>query len=69
MEQARTLLDKFVRERKVEFIPDDLRPLDSRPKKSSEVTDHYLADLAAAHGLKFATLDEDLDHPAVDLIR
>jgi hypothetical protein len=39
------------------------------PKTSSQVTDRYLADLAAKHGLKFATLDGQLKHPAVELVR
>ena len=46
MDQARTALEKFISERKPTFIPDDLPPLDSRPTSSSQVTDHYLADLA-----------------------
>src|SRR4051794_37993897 len=55
MEQARELLMKFAAERKAERIPDDLPAIESRPNSSEEVTDHYLADLAARHGLKVAT--------------
>lgn len=33
-----------------------------------DVTDFYLADLAASHGLKLATLDERLGHRAVELV-
>jgi predicted nucleic acid-binding protein len=52
-------------ERKAERIFDDLPALDSRPKTSEQVTDFYLANLAAKHGLKLATFDEGLTHPAV----
>lgn len=48
--------------------PDDLAPLDSKPKVSEEVTDTYLADLAAKHGFKFSTLDGGIKHPAAELI-
>lgn len=68
MADARTGLEKFLSERKVAHIPDDLLALDSRPAASEQVTDHYLADLAAKHGLKFATLDTGIKHPAVELI-
>lgn len=69
MERARDLLCKFIDERKVERIHDDLAALDSNPRSSEEVTDHYLADLAIKHGLKLATLDRKLSHPAVEVIR
>src|SRR5690348_16948095 len=46
MADARALLGKFAKERKVERIPDDLHALDSRAHKSEDVTDCYLADLA-----------------------
>ena len=41
----------------MEWTPDDLAPLDSKPRVSEEVTDTYLADLAAKHGFKFGTLE------------
>ncbi len=69
MADARRGLEKFAEERNVERIPDDLPALDSRPRKSDEVTDHYLADLAAKHSLKLATLDGQLKHPAVEVVR
>ena len=68
MEKARELLEKFSRERKAERIGDDLPALDSRPKTSEQVTDSYLADLAAKHGLKLATFDGQIRHGAVALI-
>jgi toxin-antitoxin system PIN domain toxin len=68
MDKARVLLEKFSTERQVEWIPDDLAALQSRPKKSEEVTDVYLADLAAKHGAKLATFDQGITHPAVVVI-
>jgi hypothetical protein len=47
---------------------DELAPLDSKPKASEEVTDSYLADLAAKHVLKFGTLDGGIKHPTAELI-
>lgn len=52
MHQARELLEKFTNERKAERIADDLPALDSHPQSSEQVTDHYLADLAARHGVQ-----------------
>jgi len=64
MEKARELLSLFAAGR----IADDLPALDSKPDLSEEVTDHYLADLAAKHGYKLATFDESIDHDAVEII-
>jgi len=41
-----------------------LPALESNPQKSDEVTDRYLAELAARHDLKLATLDGGIKHPA-----
>ena len=68
METARELLEKFSQERQAERVWDDLLALDSRPQTSEQVTDLYLADLAAKHGLKLATFDEQIRHGAVELI-
>lgn len=38
-------------------------------KASEAVTDTCLVDLAARHGLRLATLDTGIKHPAVDLAR
>jgi predicted nucleic acid-binding protein len=65
MPQTRGLLAAFLKERKISRIPDDLPALDSQPKTSAAVTDSYLADLAQKHGLKLATSDEGIQHPAV----
>ena len=68
MDKARELLLKFATERQAEHITDDLPALDSRPATSEQVTDHYLADLAAKHGLKLATLDKNILHAAVERV-
>ena len=68
IENARELLAKFLAERKVERIFDDLNPLDSHPNTSEEVTGYYLADLAAKNALKVATFDRNLKHKAADLV-
>ena len=68
MERARQLLDQFAKDRAVERIADDLAALDSHSKKSEQVTDHYLGDLALKHGARLATLDQNLRHSAVEAI-
>ena len=68
MEKALEFLEKFHVQRQTEFIPDDLPALKSQPKTSGQVTDQYLAALAAKHNLKLATLDAGLKHPAVELV-
>ena len=69
MPKARELLQKFLTERLAGRISDDLPPLDSHPQKSDQVTDFYLASLAEKHGMKLATLDEHIKHPAVVLMK
>ena len=68
MDKARAGLVSFCAEREAEWIWDDLLPLDSKPDKSDVVTDFYLADLAAKHGLRFATFDTGIKHSAAELI-
>ncbi|MDB6021185.1 MAG: Ribonuclease VapC [Pedosphaera sp.] len=68
MDRTRELLKKFAADIKADRIPADLDALDSHPRTSDQVTDHYLADLAAKHGLKLATLDEQLKHSSAELI-
>jgi predicted nucleic acid-binding protein len=68
MDKARELLQRFIKERNAHRIPDDLPALESRPAKSDEMTDSYLAELAARHDMKFATLDGRVKHPAVVLV-
>jgi predicted nucleic acid-binding protein len=68
MDGAREVLEKFALERGAERIFDDLPALASRPKTSDQVTDHYLANLAAKHGLTLATFDTQLNHPSAEVI-
>jgi predicted nucleic acid-binding protein len=68
MHGVRQALEKFAAERKADRIPDDLPALASHPRTSDQVTDHYLADLAAKHGFKLATLDTQLKHSSVELV-
>ena len=68
MAQARKLLEQFATDRKAERVPDDLPVLDSHPKKAEQVTDLYLADLAAKHGARLGTFDQGIKHATVDVI-
>lgn len=68
MEHARASLEQLARTLKADRIADDLNALESHPRRSNDVTDHYLADLAQKHGLKLATLDESIRHSAAELI-
>ncbi len=68
MEKTRELLQRFIQERNASRIPDDLPVLESKPAKSAEVTDCYLAELAARHHLTFATMDGRIRHPAATVI-
>jgi toxin-antitoxin system PIN domain toxin len=69
MATARRLLDEFLRERRADFITDDLPPLKASARRSDQVTDFYLAELAASKKMKLATLDEGIAHEAVELMR
>jgi len=68
MEQARDRLEKFAALRIAERIPDDLPVLESHARTHDQVTDQYLADLAAKHGFKFATLDAQINHPSAEIV-
>ena len=61
---ARTLLDEFTKKNAVEFLPADIPALNSSPTTSDQVTDLYLAELAARYNMKLATLDTSINHPA-----
>jgi predicted nucleic acid-binding protein len=67
-DRAREILEKFASERNADRISDNLPALDSHPRSSGQVTDHYLADLAAKHGFKLATFDVQLKHPSAELV-
>jgi uncharacterized protein len=69
MKDARHGLRQFAAQMKASKIADDLEALDSHPQNSEQVTDHYLADLATKHGLKLATLDGNVSHAVVEVIR
>jgi uncharacterized protein len=69
MATARKLLADFLSKRKVQFIPADLPALKSFPTRSDEVTDFYLAELAAKHQMRLASLDAPITHPVVELIK
>jgi hypothetical protein len=69
MADARQALADFIADEKPDFIPADIRALDGEPSPSSgKTTDWYLANLAAQHGMKLATLDQAAQHPAAVLI-
>ena len=68
MGTSRQLLEKFLQKHNAQFIPADLPALKSLPQTSDQVTDWYLADLAQSKGMKLATLDLDITHPAAELI-
>jgi toxin-antitoxin system PIN domain toxin len=68
MKDARQGLSKFRTDRNAVLLSDDLDPLESHPRTSAQVPDHYLADLASKHGLKLATLDGGIKHPSAELI-
>ncbi len=68
MDRARDVLESFAAERKADRIPDDLLALESHPRTSDQVTDHYLANLAAKHGFRLATFDKQLRHPSAEVV-
>jgi predicted nucleic acid-binding protein len=69
MADARQTLADFRADEKPEFIPCDQAALSGDPAPSSaKTTDWYLANLAASHGLKWATLDTGAKHPSAVLI-
>ena len=69
MALARQSLEAFLAAHKVGHIPAGLPALKSKARTSDEVTDCYLGDLAACKGMKLATLDTGITHPAAELIR
>jgi uncharacterized protein len=69
MRDARKLLEDFLSSHDVEFVSADLPALRSSAQKSEEVTDCYLAELAASKAMKLATLDQGIVHGAAELIK
>lgn len=69
MKQARDTLGDFITRQSPAFIPADARALEGEiPSTSSKTTDWYLANLAQAHGMKWATLDQNAEHPNAELV-
>jgi uncharacterized protein len=69
MTDAREVLEIFLAEEKPEFIPADIRALQGEVAPgSSKTTDWYLANLARAHGMSWATLDTRANHSARTLV-
>jgi toxin-antitoxin system PIN domain toxin len=69
MTDAREALGAFIKEAKPDFVPADARALDGVTAPNSKATtDFYLANLAHAHGLKLATFDSSINHPAAENI-
>jgi predicted nucleic acid-binding protein len=69
MPDARAALRDFLKDEKPEWIAADLRALDGEiAPVSAKTTDWYLANLADAHGMQWATLDRSAKHPAAELI-
>src|SRR2546423_2749826 len=67
MDQARQALAVFLSTENPGFVAADLRGLDGPAAPNSKsTTDWYLANLAASHKMKLATLDIGLSHPARD---
>ena len=69
MADARQALKDFIKDETPGWIAADLRVLegDTAPT-SAKTTDWYLANLAVAHGMRWATLDQSAKHPATELI-
>ena len=69
MEQAREMLEDWLRQRPSQFIPCDARTLDGTTAPTSgRTTDFYFGNLATAHSMMWATLDERSGHPAAFVI-
>jgi hypothetical protein len=68
MATSRQLLHAFLRKHGSQFKPDNLPALRCSAQKSEQVTDCYLAELAASNGMKLATLDARIVHAAVQVI-
>ncbi|HEY3857732.1 MAG TPA: hypothetical protein VGO67_25390 [Verrucomicrobiae bacterium] len=67
--QAREMLADWHHRARPKHLPCDLRALDSAPASGgAKTTDYYLASLAAKHRMKWATLDENVVHPAAFVV-
>src|SRR5438309_3647882 len=68
MADAERLLGDFWRNLKPDFIHDDFSANGIKARRSGEVTDIYLAELAHRHEMKLATLDQGINHGATEII-
>lgn len=69
MAEAREMLSVWAQKAKPMSVPCDLSALEGTPAPvSAKTTDFYLANLAQKHGLRWATLDESIVHPAAFVI-
>ena len=69
MSASRQLLQAFLDKHEAQFVPADLPALKASARKSEEVTDLYLAELASSKGMKLATFDTAIKHAAVEVIK
>jgi len=65
MEDARRAVADFIQDEKPDFVPADKRAL---APTSAKTTDWYLANLAAAYGMKWVTLDEKAKHSNAEVV-
>jgi len=69
MEDARRALADFIQDEKPDFVPADKRALDGESAPTSvKTTDWYLANLAAAHDMKWITLDGKARHSNAEVV-
>lgn len=69
MADARRALADFIQDENPGFVPADKRALDGEiAPASSKTTDWYLANLAAAHGMKWVTLDGRAKHSNAEVV-
>src|SRR5580765_7111960 len=67
--KAREMLSTFLARYNPKCVPCDLRFLDgTKATSGAKTTDFYLADLAARHGMQWATLDESTKHPTAFVV-
>jgi len=66
---ARKILSGWLAQSKPKFIPCDIHAVDgAAAPDGGQTTDYYLANLADKHGMEWATLDEDSNHPAAFVV-
>jgi predicted nucleic acid-binding protein len=69
LEKAREMLKTFSAKYQPMFLACDTSALDGKPALTvGKTTDFYLENLAHKHGMRWATLDEHIKHPAAFLL-